>query len=69
MVVPLEQLRSLRDSPLTSLVSTLYIVLSNIPMLLKVCMLPYQFILLILTLSSPCKRAITGGIIIRTFIK
>lgn len=69
MVAPLEQLRYLRDSPFRSLASTLDGVISNISMLLKVCMLHCQFILLMLTVSSPFKRPITGGIIIRAFIK
>jgi hypothetical protein len=38
MIIPLEQLRSLRDRPF--LVGSLEGILSNIPMLLKVCMLP-----------------------------
>src|SRR5580700_4329097 len=56
MVVPLERLRSLRDSPF--LAGTLDGIISNIPMLLKVCMLYYQFTLLMLTSSSPCKEPI-----------
>jgi hypothetical protein len=46
MVVPLERLRSLRDCYLNNslgLAAVLDTIASRMPMLLKVCMLPYQF--------------------------
>jgi hypothetical protein len=58
MVIPLEQLRDIRDNPFA--LSILKGVIPNTTMLLKVCMLHCKFILLILMPSSPSKASITG---------
>lgn len=58
MVIPLEQLRDIRDNPFA--LSIIKSVIPDTTMLLKVCMLHCQFILLMLMPSSPSKASITG---------
>jgi hypothetical protein len=61
MVAPLERLRYYCDVNTDGLWSMLNMIAMNMPMLLKVCMLYYQFTLLILTSGSPCKEPISRG--------